>query len=92
MISACASNVDVGLVINMLTTAGALGRKWSTIICSPGMLLSTSGMKLQAKNLSAAMYRFDGFQLTHLSEKQKGIVRDVIKALQSVPNAVKILK
>ena len=92
MISACARNVDVGLVINMLSTAGALGRKWSTVICSPGMLLSTSGMKMQAKNLSAAMHRFDGFKLTHLNERQKGIVRDVIKALQGVPNAIKRLK
>ena len=85
MIPACTRNVDLGLVLNMLSSVGAFGRNWSSAICSPGMLLTASGIKMQGKNLSAAVHKFDNYKLAQLDSKQKEIERDVKRILEGIP-------
>lgn len=92
MIPPFTRNVDIGLVLNILATVGALSRNWSSIICNSGMLLTSSGSKMQAKNLSAAMHKYDGYKVAYLDDRQKTIERDVKKILADVPSAVSQLK
>ena len=92
MIPPLTRNVDLGLVLNILATAKALTRNWSSTICSSGMLLASSGVRMKEKNLSAAMHKFDGHQTRHLDEHQRQIEQDVFKALACVPNAIRNLR
>lgn len=92
MIPPLTRNGDLGLVLNILGKAQALSRKWSSIICSSGMLLTSSGNRMKENNLSAAMHKYDGYQTRHLDELQRRIEQDVFKALACVPNAIKNLR
>lgn len=91
MIPPLTRNGDLGLVLNILATAKALSLKWSSIICSSGMLQTSSGATMTGKNLSAAMHKFDGHQTKYLDDLQRKIRQDVLKALSCVPNAIKNL-
>lgn len=92
MIPPYSRNVDLGLVINILVSAGALVRKWCSIITKSGMLLSSSGEKMQRRNISAAVHKFDGYKRIYLDDKQRDIEYDVLRVLSVVPSAMKNLK
>lgn len=87
-----ATNRDIGVVFNILVTAGALKNRWATTICKSGMLLTSNGIKMNRKNLSAAVHWFDDYKLNYLSDKQKKVERDVMKVLANVPSAVRRLR
>lgn len=92
MIPPYTRNRDFGLVLNILVSAGAMTRKWSSTICKSGMLLTSTGAKMQDKNLSAAMHWFDDYKTISLDEKQKAIERDVMKVLSNLPNVIRRLR
>ena len=81
-------NVDFGLVLYMLLTAGALASNWCSVICKPGMLITRNGTKMMRKNLSAIVHTHDGYKRFQLSEKQKEIETDVLRVLSEVPSAI----
>jgi hypothetical protein len=85
-------NRDIGLVLNILVSAGALTRKWPSTICKHGMLLTSSGDKMTSKNLSASVHKFDNYVRYELDDKQKKIERDVVKVLSGLPNQMKNLR
>lgn len=86
------TNRDVGIVFNILVAAGALKNRWAATICKSGMLFTSTGIKMNGKNLSAAVHWFDNYKLNYLSDKQKKIERDVMKVLANVPSAARHLK
>lgn len=92
MIPPCSRNVDLGLVINILLSVGALNRTWSSTISKSGMLLTSSGEKMQRRNISAAVHKYDDYKLNYLDERQKEIVKEVLKVLSSMPDLVKKIK
>lgn len=92
MIPPFSRNGDLGLVINILSQAGALTRNWSSIICNNGMLRTSTGAKMESKNLSAAMHKFDGVIFGQFDDKQREIHRDILRVLATVPCAVKNLR
>jgi hypothetical protein len=84
-------NHDVGLVIFILFSAGALSRNWASVICEHGKLYTSSGTRMKRKNISAAMHRFDGCKFAFLDERYRDIANDVISVLSVVPGAKKSL-
>ena len=87
-----ARNVDFGLVINILIAAGALKRKWPSIICGKGNLRTVNGQKMTPKNLGAAVHQFDDYKRIYLNERKQKIERDVLKVLADVPKAINNLR
>ena len=83
-----ARNVDLGLVIYILVAAGALASRWPSIICCKGNLRTVKGHKMQTRNLSAAVHRFDDYKRIYLDDRQKKIERDVLNVLADVPKAI----
>lgn len=92
MIPPFTKNCDLGLVLNILVAAGALPRNWCSIISEHGMLLTSKCVGIQRKNLSATVHRFDDYKSFSLNDRQRIIEYDTLKALSSVPNALKHLK
>lgn len=89
MVPPYTTNRDLGLVLYLLLTVNAIKRnKWAAIICGSGMLLTSSGAKMQSKNLNASMNHFSNYKRTALSDKQKEIEDDVLKALSEVPISI----
>lgn len=80
-------NGDLGLVINLLIQAGALSRGWASRICSGGMLFTAAGIKMQAKNLNAAVHRFDRRTFNSLDAREADIYHATIRVLKKVPSA-----
>ena len=92
MIPPYTRNCDLGLVLNILVSVGALPRNWCSIICTHGMLLTAKCVGIQRKNLCATVHKFDGYKSYSLHDRQKDIEHDTILALSSVPNVLKHLK
>ena len=93
MVPPCATNRDLGFVLHLLIQAGAIkSNRWSSIVCKYGMLLTTTGLKMQSKNLNAARSYFIDYKQAFLSEKQRSIEQEIMKVLSGVPNAIKFWK
>ena len=92
MVPPYSRNGDLGLVVHILVQAGALSRAWSSKICGKGMLHTAAGIKMQAKNLSASVHRFDRRRIQSLDDREKDIFYATMEVLKKVPSAQKNLK